>query len=356
MWFSLEAVSFGGEIHFYLYVPVIRRNHIEAAFYANYPDLEITEVPHENDYIHRLPPTATDLYKEGYRLFGAELIFGKHKVSKRPAVYPIRTYLDFEATTEEREVDPVGQLVETLSRIKPQEHLWVQLLARPDDRTIAAFHKSGLDEINEIRETGRFVRGPDGKPVLDPETGFPMYSIPSPGQVEAMKAIDHKISKPAFNCVFRYMYMAPKEIFSGSFGRRTGYTIGGQYASESLNRFSPNVQAWTLSKIWYRPYIFPSHRAAARRTWLWERYRARDMYPDSKTEALLKMKLFHWGFRPWQASNLVLNTEELATMYHMPTVLTLTGPLIKRVEARRGGPPAGLPIYGEEGEEDLPLE
>ena len=355
MWFSLEAVSFGGEIHFYLYVPIIRRNHIEAAFYANYPDLEITEVPHENDYIHRLPPTATDLYKAGYRLFGAELRFGKSG-TKRPAVYPIRTYLDFEGSVEEKEVDPLGQTIETLSRIKPQEHLWLQLLVRPKvDDFISGFHTEGLHEITEIKEKSRTLRDPSGRVVTD-ESGYPLLAIPSPGEVEAMKAIERKIAKPAFDCVYRYMYMAPKEIFSGSFGRRTGYTIGGQYASESLNKFSPNVFAWTLAKIFYPPYIFPSSRAAARRTWLWERYRARDMYPDSKTEALLKMKLFHWGFKPWQASNLVLNTEELATMYHMPTILTLTGPLIKRVEARRGGPPAGLPIYGEEGEEDLPLE
>jgi len=79
------------------------------------------------------------------------------------------------------------------------------------------------------------------------------------------------------------------------------------------------------------------------------------MYPDMLLEALLKMKLFHWGFKPWKMMNVVLATDELATLFHPPTAAVLTGPLIKRTDARRVGPPATLPIYGETGEdENLP--
>ena len=355
LWFSFEAVSVGGEIHFYVYIPQIRRNHIEAALYFSYPDIEITEVPREEDYIHRLPPTAKELYEKGYRLFGNELILAKKPMKTDSGVYPIRTYLDFEAPVEEKEVDPVGHLVETLARLKPQENLWIQVLIRPKvDNFITAFSEAGNEEISEIKKKARYLRDEAGV-ILKDDTGYPLLTLPSPGETEAMKAIDRKISKPAFDCVVRYMYTAPREIFSSSFGRRSILSVMNQYASESLNKFGHNVKAWTLAKIWYRPWIFPARRGAARRAWLWEKYRRREMYPDSKTEAILKMKLFHWGFDPWKATNTVLNTEELATIYHMPTVLTLTGPLIKRVEARRGGPPAGLPIYGEEGEEDLPL-
>ncbi len=355
-WFSFEAASFGGEIHFYLYVPVVRRNHVEAAFYANYPDIEITEVPPEQDYVHRLYPTMKELYKNGYRLFGNELIFPKKKNSKHPEVYPIRTYLEFEATTEEREVDPVGQLVETLARLKPQEHIWLQILARPKvDDFITAFHKAGEDEIDVVKKKARYLKDETGE-VLKDDTGYPLLAFPSPGETEAMKAIDRKISKPAFDVVIRYLYIAPKEIFSMGFGRRSVFSVMNQYRSESLNYFNHHTRAWTLAKVWYKPWIFPGRRAAARRDWMWEKYQMREMYPSRTSEALLKMRLFNWGFVPWSMSNLVLNTEELATIYHMPTIITLTGPLIKRVEARRGGPPAGLPIYGEEGEEDLPLE
>ena len=348
LWFSFEAVSFGGEIHFYLFIPTIRRNHFEAVLYANYPDIEITHVA--DDYIHRMPKTAEEIYASGYRMFGNELILGK-TVTKRPEVYPIRTYVDFEAPAEEKEVDPMASLLETLSRIKPQEHLWFQLLVRPKvDDEITDFHKAGQEEMNEIKERARFVRDPAGSIVLDP-TGYPLLAFPSPAETEAMKAIERKVSKPAFDAVLRYIYFSPQNIFSSGFGRRSILSAMNQYASESANKFKHNVYAWTLAKLWYKPYIFPMHRAVGRRERLWEKYQTRDMYPDTITEAILTMKLFNWGFKPWSFHNLVLNTEELATIFHPPTILVLTGPLIKRVEARKVGPPAGLPIYGEEDEE-----
>ncbi len=351
LWFSFEAASFGGEVHFYLFIPAIRRSHIEATFYANYPDIEITEVA--EDYIYRLPPTAAELYAKRYRMFGNELLLAKSGTS-RPAVYPIRTYIDFEAAVVEKEIDPVATLLETLARIKPEEHLWMQILVRPKvDNFIPAFHKAGEDEIEGIKERGRFARTAAGQVVIDPITGLPVYTIPSPAETEQMKAIDRKVSKPAFDVVIRYLYIAPQGVFSSSFGRRSIFNVMNQYASESFNKFGHHVFAWTLAKLWYAPYIFPMRRAAARREWLYEKYRSRTMYPDTITEAIFKMKLFHWGFKPWARWNTVLNTEELATIYHPPTQPVLTGPLVRRVEARRVGPPAGLSIYGE-GEEELP--
>ena len=41
----------------------------------------------------------------------------------------------------------------------------------------------------------------------------------------------------------------------------------------------------------------------------------------------------------------------LATVFHPPGYLALTGPHVKRVESRKGGPPAGLAIFG--GEENV---
>ena len=75
------------------------------------------------------------------------------------------------------------------------------------------------------------------------------------------------------------------------------------------------------------------------------------MYSETTVGALLESKWYHFGFGARESSKMVLNTEELATIFHPPTIAVQTGPLIKRVEARKVGPPAGLPIYGEEGEE-----
>lgn len=345
MWFACEAVSFGGEVHFYMRVPSIRRNHIEAALYAQYPDIEIAEV---EDYIGRLPSTWDEVEKAGYKIFGNELIL------VRPRVYPILTFTEFEATQEEKELDPVATLLETLSRIRPQEHLWVQILARPLydqlDPTDKGFVAEGEKEVEKIKEdTGK-------RRMFSPQFGEFVMIDRSPGELEHMKAIERKIEKPAFHVALRYMYLSPPELFSSAFGRRSVLQAMNQYASEWQNKFRHNVAAWTLAKIWYSPYIFPGRRGHWRKIRLYERYRRRDMYPDSWAATLLSMRLFSWGFLPRKRSNMILNVEELATIFHPPTAAVLTGHLIKRVEARKIGPPAGLSIYGEGEEEELPID
>ena len=44
------------------------------------------------------------------------------------------------------------------------------------------------------------------------------------------------------------------------------------------------------------------------------------------------------------------NTEAIATLFHLPTAVVLTAPHIRRIESRKGGPPAGLAIFGDEEE------
>lgn len=351
MWFSCEAVSFGGDVHLYIRTPEVRRNHIEAALYANYPDIEITAV---EDYIHRLPPHFDDLTQAGYRMFGNELVL------KNKDVYPIMTYEDFEANVKEKEVDPVGALLETLLRLKPEENLWMQILVRPkveqtvgfkNENQISNWHEEGEKEINSIKEaTGK-------RRMYSPQFGEFIMIDRSPGDVEMMKAIDRNIAKPAFNCIIRYLYIAKREVFSSSFGRRSILMAMNQYASETYNRFSHNTAAWTLAKMWYWPYIFPKRRARARSIFIYENYRKRAFYGETFFSDLLNFQIYNFGFKQKKRTNVSLNTEELATIYHLPTGSVVTGHMIKRSEAKKRGPPAGLPIFGTEGgAESLPIK
>lgn len=344
--FSCEAISLGGEVHFYIRVPAIRRNHVEAAIYASYPDVEIRE---SEDYVTRLPHTIDELEAKSYKLFGNELILANNDV------YPIMTYVDFEVNVEEKELDPVAALLETLSRIRPTEHLWMQILVRPlvDDWAhdhISAWHKKGEDEIKQIQErTGK-------RKMFSPQFGEFVMIDRAPGDVEMMKQVDRTIAKPGFDTVIRYLYISPKETFSATFGRRSILLAMNQYANETYNKFKHNTAAWTLAKFWYFPHIFPKRRAYARRRRIYKNYQERMAYPYRFMSVLLKMRFFDWGWKAWRkgARSVILNAEELATIFHLPTMPVLTGPLIKRVESRKVGPPAGLPIYGE-GEDDLPL-
>lgn len=340
MWFSFEVTSHGGEPHFYVRIPSRHRNMIEAAFYAQYPDIELVEV--KEDYINSLPFDYIKLKKQGYELFGNELIL------KKPDAYPIRTYLDFEEKVEEQQLDPISALLETMVKAKPQEHIWLQIITRPtiDD----SWKKEGEKVVRELKEkSGR-------RQIQTPLGEFVMIDR-SPGEIEVMKAVDKNLEKSGFYTVIRYLYIAPKEIYDTNFGQRSIISVLNQYASEALNQFGHNIGAWTRTNPWFWPFIFPKRRQQARRERIYANYRVRKMYDETFMGAVLNMKFFHWGIKGQKAvknaglftlREFVLNTEELATIFHLPTYAVLTGPLIKRSEARKAGPPAGLPIYGEE--------
>lgn len=338
LWFSCEVVSFGGEIHFYMRIPEKHRNMIEAALYSQYPDIGITQL--SDDYVTRLPPTHKELEASGYKLFGNELRLEK------PDAYPIKTYLEFETMEEEKQLDPISALLEVLSKIKPQEVIWLQILIRPTDNS---WKKRGEDLIKKLKEE-------TGRTQVETAAGKLVMIERSPGELEVLKAIERNIAKPGFETLIRYLYMATAEVFDSNFGQRGVYSALNQYASESLNRFKHNVKAWTRANIWFWPHIFPAKRVMARKERIYAAYRARKMYEDPAaplTSKVQNIKAFHWGIKAQEVGKMVLNTEELATIFHPPTVAVLTGPLIKHVEARKVGPPAGLSIYGE-GEEKLP--
>ena len=87
-WYSLEVVSMGGEVHFYIRTWEKQKAIIEAAFFSYYPDVEIVQV---DDYINSLPANVGEVNKSGYDLWGTELLLAREEA------YPIKSYLDFES-------------------------------------------------------------------------------------------------------------------------------------------------------------------------------------------------------------------------------------------------------------------
>jgi len=336
LWFSCELVSFGGDIHFYMRIPKKHRNLIEAALYAQYSDIELAEVT--EDYIHRLPATVKELRQNNYELFGNEL-----RLAKEDA-YPIRTYVDFEAPDEERQLDPISSMLEVLAKLKPAEICWIQILIRPTDDSWKEANETLVEELKEKMATRRY----------ETEGGGIVMVQRTPGEVEVIEAVERNLQKPGFESLIRYIYTAPKEIYGDTFPRRGVYGAFNQYATEHLNKFAHNTKAWTRTKFWHWPHLFPKKRQRARQERIFQYYRERRMFDETTLGAILRIRPFHWYVGAQKLGKMVLNVEELATIFHPPMFLVLTGPLIKSVESRKIGPPAGLPIYGEEGEEKLP--
>ena len=340
---SFEIVSIGGEIHFFLRFHQDYRDGIEAAIYSQYPEAEISPVDDYTKYVPLdIPNKDWDLWATDYRL-------------ARANPYPIKTYPKFE-TEQEREpekiIDPVANLLEALSKIKPGEQFWIQIRATPlgsaaepglSQGTVADFLKEGEAIRNKIAKR-KIVKPKSiiqeaaqilitGKPTLPPpeEELFPPVRMRlTPGEEEILRGVETKITKPAFRCGIRFIYLGKRDVFFRP-NFRLGFNFFNCYTTANLNALFP----WgaTLTKIrksWFLPLnLLRSRRLYLRSRKIFRAYRERvnTLYPRTAGDK---------GF-------FILNTEELASLFHFPSWQVAPVPGVPRVEAKKGPPPS-LPL------------
>jgi len=138
----------------------------------------------------------------------------------------------------------------------------------------------------------------------------------SSGEKDIIKSIENKISRLSFNTNIRLVYISPKKIFNES-NVSAFMAFLKQFNSKDLNGFKVNKDASTVLK---------SKFLQNRRLFL----KKMDFYQNC-----LK--------RTKKQDAMILNTEELATIYHFPALKVVT-PTLVRVLSKKGEPPAGLPV------------
>lgn len=335
VYLSFEMVGIGGLARFIVRVPKQYRDYVEAQLYAEYPEAEITEV---EDYTQNLTWEKID---GNYDFFAAE-----HQKAKEPQAIPIRTYVDFEHSLTQQILDPMANLAETLTQLRDGENFWVQILAAPTAPG-GAWYKAGLKEVQKamkrkepepkiipeipivtdlVNETASILSGipaavmgaEPSKPKKENPLAQQDFTFMSPGERTTLEAIERNLAKPGFHCKVRFIYTAPKgqsrmdSIVTAFFG------VFWQYGTQNLNGFAPAKKHWT--KV---DYFFPKFRVHYRAKRLFHRFIHRE---------------FHAGSEPF-----ILTTEELATIYHFPTI-SVQAPNLQRIESRKGEPPANLPV------------
>lgn len=347
-WFSLEMVSFGGEIHFYIRCPEQFKTLVQAPLFSYYPDVEIAEV---EDYMDELPSTTAEMYGRDSDLWGTEMILVKD------GVYPIKTYTSFESDIEENSLDPIGALIEVLAKMKMEEFAAIHLVIVPKGRE---WRDEVMGEINKIREgeskpkTAKLkTEFPEGGPLPlftggEAKEGEPKpLTFPTPGTTDILKAVETNLSKAAFDTIIRVGYMGPTAAFYESFVRSGVTASFNQYSAMNLNAFKPNSQATTKVSPYKWPYTFVKARTEYRKQRFLYNFIHRQIPEQNPVGTFLTSYLLNFNNASQFA---VLTTESLATLFHIPTQAVVTAPHIKRVESRKVGPPAGMAIFGEDKE------
>lgn len=326
-WISFELVGFSGGVHFYVRLPDSYRNLIESAVYSQYPDAEVQEA---NDYLDLFPRT---LPNKIYDVWGTDY----HLI--RDSSYPIRTYEYYEEIKEEKRLDPIAAITEVMSKLKSDEAICLQIFVRPTGPDAGDDWKAAGEAVRD-KLAGRKKPAPRGLPAIIFEFFKNLVIAPiehpvwmeepkqkegpnplllmTPGEKEVLEAIEQKISKLGFRTNIRFLYIDKRDSFTRSNIAAVMSTFH-QFGIQNLNGFRPNLDSITVVRgnIKY----FKGTRTWFKKRRLWESYRR--MYWPSKTS--------------------ILNTEELATLYHFPATI-VEAPLLRRVGAKKGEPPAGLPV------------
>lgn len=294
---SLEIASRDKYIEFYVVSPTHLKDFVQGQIYAQYPTAEISEV---DDY------TLTE--KE--RIQNNELkICGANINLINDEVYPIKTFLNFE-------VDPLASITGVMSKIEKDEQIWLQILIKP---VSDSWQTKGIAHIKNIKNGGG---GPGIYEMLRSGTLNAITGIISTiltgvtppsqkveekkdvqlgGTVEtALKGVETKATKLGYETKIRILALAPNENTS----RANIASVVGTFKQFNILNMNGFEASSIQTSVDY-----------------WQTYQSREFINP--------------GY--------IINIEELASIYHLPSI-SVTTPNIVWSGSKKGEPPADLPI------------
>ncbi|MEI7621093.1 MAG: hypothetical protein WCJ51_01000 [Candidatus Moraniibacteriota bacterium] len=322
---SIEMTSEEGVVHFYMRTMKRNRHLVEANLYAQYPDVEINEVP---DYINNVPKFVPN---SQWDVWGADVA-----TTQKHHAYPIRTYPSFEESVTGKMIDPLGGLIEIFGKAGPGEFIWLQWVIKPtkpdwsektgkeladklkgrEKKKEKILERLVRDITDVITNVPKFLTSPVEFEAEKKKDEQPLDMRLSPVERDVLKAVETNLGKVQFYTKGRCLYIGKREVFDKALGVAGIWGAMKQFGDNNMNGFKPDGDSKTSAY-----YRFTKTRLNYKKHKLFRRYKNRNRD----------------GF------STVLSSEELATIYHFPDMNVLS-PALTRVEAKRSGAPANLPI------------
>jgi len=245
--------------------------------------------------IHGFYPKAFVEKVDDYNIFHPKGIYsgGFFKLEKNK-ILPIKTY-------KELETDPLESISNALSKIEETgEGGAIQIVIRPAEKNWNAL---GMSIAKKMNEGISFSDAVKGKPQKERKPEDPQLKV-SPIDEEIIKALQAKASKPGFYVNIRVLFSAEKE-------ERADELLS--HASGAFQQFSaPNINSFKFEK---------------------------------KENNALKRLSFNFSFRLSSKEINLLNSEELASIFHFPST-QLGSPKVQWLNARESAPPVNVPKQG----------
>lgn len=283
---SFEIVAKGGLVHYYAVVPVVLVDVVKQAIAAAYPSARLEEVAEHN------------IFSEAGKMSG---VIGGEFTLKKSFVYPIATY-------QESKRDAARALLNALSAASREDGVALQFLLRPARE---GWVRSSIDTAKKIKENkkshGLGIKGAGGmaellwKPPEKPEDRKPEDKQLTSLEEEMIKVIEEKTRYPGYEVLVRVV-------------------VSSNTTEHSQGLLKNIVAAFAL-------FDSPS-------------YNGFRFTPSKDVEELVTAFIFR--FFPQTIRNNILNSVEMATIFHLPDQNSIPTSKVKRQMSKQVDGPTEL--------------
>jgi hypothetical protein len=298
--FSLEIVSQKGEIYFQIVVPAAFQIQIEQLIHSQYPDAHIERADENDIFLEHYPHT--DL---------------RTLCLLKQFIFPIRTYRNLEG-------DPLSGLTNALSKVG-QGQAAMQILIQPTDQT---WQNKVHEALHNIQQGKHFTN--NGSPIthniskIAKEVKLASFSEPNPEEQDQFnEAQNTSRSNVRLTAAQEQIAKAISEK-----GSKVGFKV--QIRCLSRDEGSVQVNAQLASMV----SAFAQYQSPELNGFRVAQETARNLMLDFLLRAMT----------PSQPT-MILNTEEIASLFHFPN-LAIDTPNIHWLGSRRLPPPTILPKTG----------
>lgn len=292
---SFEAYGHNGRVRFFVHLPESRRAGLESRIRAEYHDLAIHVTRDYSREIHFDP-------------FNMRIIAKEYTLAK-PDPYPLKTYVTHEESRDKK--DLFADVIEKIAKAGEHEHILLSYMVRPHQRDRTELLEDPKDSLHEDahKEIAKLV-GPKGD-----------LNAVAPATKRIIGLIESALAKPSFDCGIRALYIAENEHFDEGYEEKLS-TLLDPFSDSELNSFvvrhPHEKKGFILSEL----FSAVSGLAAGH---LLDLYRRRAFFAP-----------------PYVGRAFVLNTEELATVFHIPHARR--GSALARAGGVLLQPPENLPL------------
>ncbi|MFH1712457.1 MAG: type IV secretion system DNA-binding domain-containing protein [Patescibacteria group bacterium] len=283
---ALEIVAHDNLISFYITLPKYMKDFVIQQLQAQHPNSLVAEV-------------------EDYNMFSETgTVVGAHLVTKRENILPIKTY-------KEAESDPLNGVTNALSKIPKEEGVTIQFIVRvsPDNwrslgrKVVKNMHK-GMSYKEARKGQSELKKSFQSKEKNDAAKEKMASRQLSQAEQKMLEGIETKMSKAAMEVNIRII-------------------SSGQTAATAQSNLNQTLQAFSQYNIYEYGNAFEKE------------------VPGNK-EKLIRNYIYR-NFE--EKYSMVLNTEEMSSLWHLPLSSTET-PNIRWMEARIAPAPTNIPTEG----------